>query len=142
MSNSVRPHRWQPTRLLHPWDFPGKSTGVGCHCLLHRDILFLPKCLFVNQYLYLKIIFNLKRKINSYKNIASGLNFNYFVWDYSGFAFQEIWIKNTTLSELYVFSFPTVKMRIIFHRIIVMANLIKSKTKLYKILKHVFPHSQ
>ena len=21
-------------RLLHPWDFPGKSTGVGCHCLL------------------------------------------------------------------------------------------------------------
>ena len=31
---SVRPHRWQPTRLLHPWDFPGRSTGVGCHCLL------------------------------------------------------------------------------------------------------------
>ena len=28
------PHRWQPTRLLHPWDFPGKSTGVGCRCLL------------------------------------------------------------------------------------------------------------
>jgi len=21
-------------RLLHPWDFPGKNTGVGCHCLL------------------------------------------------------------------------------------------------------------
>ena len=30
-----RPHGLQPTRLLHPWDFPGKSTGVGCHCLLH-----------------------------------------------------------------------------------------------------------
>ena len=28
-----RPHRLQPTRLLCPWDFPGKSTGVGCHCL-------------------------------------------------------------------------------------------------------------
>ena len=25
---TLRPHRWQPTRLLHPWDFPGKSTGV------------------------------------------------------------------------------------------------------------------
>ena len=25
----------QPTRLLRPWDFPGKSTGVGCHCLLY-----------------------------------------------------------------------------------------------------------
>ena len=34
VSDSVRPHGLQPTRLLHPWDFPGKSTGVGCHCLL------------------------------------------------------------------------------------------------------------
>ena len=34
MSDSVRPHRRQPTRLLHPWDSPGKSTGVGCHFLL------------------------------------------------------------------------------------------------------------
>ena len=32
--DSSRPHGLQPTRLLHPWDFPGKSTGVGCHCLL------------------------------------------------------------------------------------------------------------
>ena len=34
MSDSVRPHRWQPTRLLHPWDSPPKNTGVGCHFLL------------------------------------------------------------------------------------------------------------
>ena len=34
MSNSLRPHGLQPTRLLRPWDFPGESTGVGCHCLL------------------------------------------------------------------------------------------------------------
>ena len=34
VSNSQRPHGLQPSRLLHPWDFPGKSTGVGCHCLL------------------------------------------------------------------------------------------------------------
>ena len=34
MSNSVRLHRWQPTRLPHPWDSPGKNTGVGCHFLL------------------------------------------------------------------------------------------------------------
>ena len=27
--------RWQPTRLPHPWDSPGKNTGVGCHFLLH-----------------------------------------------------------------------------------------------------------
>ena len=34
MSNSVRPQRRQPTRLPHPWDSPGKNTGVGCHFLL------------------------------------------------------------------------------------------------------------
>ena len=34
MSDSLRPHGLQPTRLLHPWDSPGKSTGVGCPCLL------------------------------------------------------------------------------------------------------------
>ena len=33
-ADSSRPHGLQPTRLLRPWDFPGKSTGVGCHCLL------------------------------------------------------------------------------------------------------------
>ena len=32
--DSVRPHRWQPTSLLCPWDSPGKNTGVGCHFLL------------------------------------------------------------------------------------------------------------
>ena len=34
MSDSVRPHRWQPTRLPHPWDSLGKNTGVSCHFLL------------------------------------------------------------------------------------------------------------
>ena len=34
MSDSVQPHRWQPTGLPHPWDSPGKNTGVGCHFLL------------------------------------------------------------------------------------------------------------
>ena len=34
MSDSTRPHRQQPTRLCHPWDSPGKNTGVGCHFLL------------------------------------------------------------------------------------------------------------
>ena len=34
MSDSVRPHRRQPTTLPHPWNSPGKNAGVGCHCLL------------------------------------------------------------------------------------------------------------
>ena len=34
MSDSVPPHRWEPTRLPRPWDSPGKNTGLGCHFLL------------------------------------------------------------------------------------------------------------
>jgi len=43
MSDSSRPHGLQPTRLLHPWDFLGKSTGVGCHCLLRIRTSWGPK---------------------------------------------------------------------------------------------------
>ena len=35
---TLRPHRQQPNRLLHPWDSPGKNTGVGCHCLLRQTV--------------------------------------------------------------------------------------------------------
>ena len=34
VSDPQQPHGLQPTRLLRPWDFPGKSSRVGCHCLL------------------------------------------------------------------------------------------------------------
>ena len=34
VSDSVQPHRQQPTRLPRPWDSPSKNTGVGCHFLL------------------------------------------------------------------------------------------------------------
>ena len=40
VSDSWRPHGLQPTRLIRPWDFPGKSTGVGCHCLFQGS----PRC--------------------------------------------------------------------------------------------------
>ena len=38
MSKSFRPHGLLPTRLLCPWEFPGKSTGVGCHFLIQEII--------------------------------------------------------------------------------------------------------
>ena len=38
VSDSVRPHRQQPTRLLCPWDSPGKNTGGGCHFLLQGNL--------------------------------------------------------------------------------------------------------
>ena len=48
MCDSSRPHGLQPTRLLHPWDFPGKSTGAGCHCLLRPTLLNILKFLIRN----------------------------------------------------------------------------------------------
>ena len=39
VSNSLSPHGMQPARLLYPWDFPGKNTGVGCHFLLQSIFL-------------------------------------------------------------------------------------------------------
>ena len=55
MSDSLGPHRLSPTRLLCPWDFPGKSTQVGCHFL--RQGIFLtqgsnPNLLHPRQRLY------------------------------------------------------------------------------------------
>ena len=39
--DSQQPHGLQPTRLLCPWDFPGKSTGVGCHRLLQWNVYYI-----------------------------------------------------------------------------------------------------
>jgi len=59
MSDSVRPHRWQPTRLCRLWDSPGKNTGVGCHFLLQcvnvkllSHVWLVSSLLFQNSYLH------------------------------------------------------------------------------------------
>ena len=38
VSDSLQPHRLQPTRPLHPWGSPGKNTVVGCHFLLQKEL--------------------------------------------------------------------------------------------------------
>ena len=50
VSDSSRPHGLQATRLLCPWDFPGKSTGVGCHCLLRKSLY--PTVIIINFWIY------------------------------------------------------------------------------------------
>ena len=63
VSNSVWPHGLQPTRLLFPWDFPGKSTGVGCHCILWESAIL--ECKYQCS-LYLSLAANL-----IFKNFAN-----------------------------------------------------------------------
>ena len=51
VSDPQQPHGLQPTRLLRPWVFPGRSTGVGCHCLLRYQSLGECKCNSTLRYL-------------------------------------------------------------------------------------------
>ena len=49
----------QPSRLLHPWDFSGKSTGVGCHHLLR--MIILRSCIWSHVYPTLKNLLEMWR---------------------------------------------------------------------------------
>ena len=53
VSDSSRPHGLQSTRLLCPWDSPGMSTGVGCHCLFQTQLYLRVIALFQNLALHL-----------------------------------------------------------------------------------------
>ena len=74
MSDSVRPQRWQPTRLPHPCDSPGKNTGVGCH--------FLLQCMKVKSE---------SQVAQSYLTLATSWTAAYQVPPSVGFARQEYW---------------------------------------------------
>ena len=76
ISDFSRPHGLQPTRLLHPWDFPGKSTGVGCHCLLHPLSLLSSKTPLKQLQVNIKNL-NLHRLRKGMRNSS---NFFPFYW--------------------------------------------------------------
>ena len=94
VSDSSRPHGLQPTRPLRPWDFPGKSTGVGCHCLLH--IIQCSKLVFstlvtVNCWILIRCIL-----ISSIQKFWYGWidqDFGYFVFVLQGTVFLKIVIE-------------------------------------------------
>ena len=91
MSDSVRSHRWQPTRLPCPWDSPGKRTGVGCHCLLQGSNLSLPHCrqtlyclshqespsFGLSNYIMTQINIGLRETYTKRKDTWSFLQYNY-----------------------------------------------------------------
>ena len=65
VSDSVRPHRWQPTRLPHPWDSQGNNTGVVCP--------FLLQCMKVKSESEVPCLFNLHAEY--IKQNASWMNY-------------------------------------------------------------------
>jgi len=64
ISDFLRPHGLQPTRLLHPWNIQGKSTGVGYHCLLrcivscHLQLVRALFLLFQSGFLFISFFFS------------------------------------------------------------------------------------
>ena len=74
VSDSLRPHGLQPTRLLRPWDFLGKSAGVGCHCLLRqcasRPTIILSKSMFPPLWFYL-CVQNINSKMLTKKEVQN-----------------------------------------------------------------------
>ena len=74
----------QPTRLLRPWDFPGKSTGVGCHCLLHLLVLVFIICVFYGMFT-VKLSFQIYwygflHNIQFFSHLNSSFNEIYFTY--------------------------------------------------------------
>ena len=65
MSDSVRPHRQQPTRLLCPKDSLGKNIGVGCHFLLQYNYIciYIYMCVCVYVYVYIHKLQNSKTTV-------------------------------------------------------------------------------
>ena len=70
VSDSSWPHGLQPTRLLHPWDFPGKSTGVGCHCLLKEGLWRSKALIQVQKAIVTPFIGNQWKKLINYDTIV------------------------------------------------------------------------
>ena len=79
VSNPWWPHGLQLTRLLHPWEFPGKSTGVGCHFLLQKRKLEVDRWhteLSRWHYLSVKLVFVVNRAVFFKGNTPKYQNFN------------------------------------------------------------------
>ena len=75
MSNSVQPHKQQPTRLLCPWDSPGKNTGVSCHFLLQ----------------YMKVKSEVSQSLSHARLLAIPWTAAYQAPPSTGFSRQEYW---------------------------------------------------
>ena len=88
VSDSLQSHGLEPTRILHPWNFPGKSTGVGCHFLLQGIFPTpgsnpgLPRCkqmLYPLSHHQLSILYSNVYISSTYKKVCGiGCGFPFF----------------------------------------------------------------
>ena len=90
--DSLRPHGLQPHRLLCPWDFPGKSIGVGCH--------FLLQCMKVKSE---------SEALSQVQPLATPWTAAYQAPLSMGFSRQEYWSGVPLLSPLYVIVYKSVR---------------------------------
>ena len=114
MSDSVKPHRRQPTRLPRPWDSPGKNTGVGCH--------FLLQCMTVKV-----------KSLSRIRFLATPCTAAYEAPLSMGFSHQEYWSGvplPSPESLLFIYLFFMIKYLNLYFII-----------KIYKILLFTFPSS-
>ena len=77
LSDSLWPHGLQPTRLLSPWNSPGKKTGVGCHFLLQR--IFLTQDRTCVSCIGMKILYHWATR-ESLKTISIPINHHLPIW--------------------------------------------------------------
>ena len=87
VSDPQQPHGLQPSRLYHPWDIPGKSTGVGCHFLLQNRCIVDIKFRFVIYFhlIHLSVYVNLylthiPAKEHCYKERKKNWGWHFIVW--------------------------------------------------------------
>ena len=93
--DSSRPQGLQPTRLLHPWEIPGKSTGAGCHCLLREDIYRVIYIYIYAQMIYKKVAKTIHWSIIAFLSSGTGT----IVYPYAN---NELWsIPSTIMQRIY-----------------------------------------
>ena len=120
MSDSVRPHRRQPTRLPHPWDSPDKNTGVGCHFLLQcvkvkSESEVSQSCLTCSDLMDCSLLGSSVHGIFQARVLEWGAIA--FSWFFQQIFIKRFWVSGTMSTTLYgltstypspsMFSFPT-----------------------------------